>query len=124
MIKPLTCIVCGHQPESAIPEAVSDWAGGQQPYGATTFNTHGQYGSTVFDEMGRSSLQINVCDACVLAAAADGRVLHCTLVRTEQRRYTYELWEPPAETVAYLAERAARGEDVGGVERATGIEPA
>lgn len=78
----------------------------------------------MFDEMDRSFLEINVCDPCVLAAAGAGRVLHGTLLRVERRRFEYAPWIPPPETIAYQKERAARGENVGGVERATGIEPA
>lgn len=115
MRKPLPCIACGYQPESALPGSLEDAAGGgQQPYGATTFTSPGQYGSTVFDDMNRSFLEINVCDACVLTAAARGQVLHATLVKVERRKYEYRPWVPPDEVVAYLAERAARGESTGG----------
>lgn len=61
MNKPLVCIVCGFQPDTACGEGV-------QPYAATMFSAGaGHYGSTVWDTMSRyRSLEINVCDACLV----------------------------------------------------------
>lgn len=59
--QPLVCIVCGFQPDCAC-------GSGWQPYAATSFSAgSGHYGSTVWDTMSSSrSLEINVCDACLL----------------------------------------------------------
>lgn len=67
----LDCIVCGKVLESAMPDDVP--YGGNQPSGGTAFQTHGHYGSTVFDPMNGFYLEITVCDAC-LADARDARV--------------------------------------------------
>ncbi len=47
-----------------------------QPSGALSFSSHGHYGSTSFDPMDGSWLEINICDECVLSAAKFHRVLH------------------------------------------------
>lgn len=62
-VKPLPCIVCGMQPDSA----VSVYGGSRQPHGATMFSAgSGNYGSTVWDTMSsHRSLEINVCDDCL-----------------------------------------------------------
>lgn len=71
---PVPCIVCGFQPKSAVPENVS---GGpiNQPHDATTFQTTGHYGSTVWDPMTGQKLEINVCDECLKKAGKQGRVI-------------------------------------------------
>jgi len=73
---PLPCIVCGKSLEAIFPTDLlgEDTTGGYvQPAGANTFRTSGTYGSTVFDPLDGSWLEINVCDPCVLAAQAAGR---------------------------------------------------
>ncbi|KAB8186889.1 hypothetical protein FH608_046210 [Nonomuraea phyllanthi] len=65
----LPCLACGKPLTSALPGACIN-----QPSGATTFTTTGHYGSTVFDPMDGSRLDVNVCDDC-LTARRD-RVLH------------------------------------------------
>lgn len=66
---PLRCIVCGEQPEdSGLQEGIN------QPHAATAFTSHGHYGSTAFDPMDGSFIEVNVCDPCLVAAAADGKV--------------------------------------------------
>lgn len=37
-----------------------------QPWGATSFFSHGQYGSTVFDPMDESYLGVYICDECLV----------------------------------------------------------
>jgi hypothetical protein len=64
------CIVCGRQMRSVVGRHHN------QPMDGLSFASHGSYGSTVFDPMNGSMLEINVCDPCVQLAAADGRVLH------------------------------------------------
>lgn len=64
---PLPCIVCGFQPEAESPVE-----GINQPYAATAFTSHGHYGSTAFDPMNGTFIEINVCDPCLRSRA--GRV--------------------------------------------------
>lgn len=68
----LPCIVCRTKLESVVPEFDNN-----QPYKGTTFMSHGQYGSTVWDPMDGSFIQINICDECLTAAATDRMVLVC-----------------------------------------------
>lgn len=42
-----------------------------QPWGATSFYSHGQYGSTVFDPMDDSYLGIYICDECMVENAQE-----------------------------------------------------
>lgn len=88
--EPLKCIVCGFQPEAAVPGPVN------QPYAATTFHTNGHYGSTVFDPMspgGLHTLEINVCDKCLKRKAKEGLILY--RVETPARPILrYEEWDP------------------------------
>ena len=65
---PVPCIVCGKVLQSAIPGAIN------QPYAGTAFMTTGHYGSTAFDPMDGSRLEIIVCDPCLILAI--GRVMH------------------------------------------------
>jgi hypothetical protein len=88
MDKPLPCIVCGYQPEPAI----KDWDNKLQPYKATMFDSHGQYGSTVFDPIsGDLTLMINVCDAC-LRARCD-RVIEARRI-PRGPAFEYNAWKP------------------------------
>ncbi len=92
---PLPCIVCGTVPESAFPDT-PPWTEGAptQPYGATTFFSAGQYGSTVWDPQDtKQMLRINICDTCLRVAAAR----HCVVVSTrvpKEPQYSYKEWEP------------------------------
>lgn len=67
----LTCIVCGYQPEYVFP----DDADTNQPYKATAFMTHGHYGSTFFDALDGTHLEINVCDECLNKAIDKKQIL-------------------------------------------------
>lgn len=69
---PVSCIVCHKRLEEAIPDSVN------QPYKATTFMTQGHYGSTFFDPMDGSYLEINVCDECLEKARSDEKIVHYT----------------------------------------------
>lgn len=64
---PLPCISCGYPPKAIT-------AGDRQPLGATTFVSHGHYGSGVFDRMSGQWLEVNVCDDCIRIGARKGRV--------------------------------------------------
>jgi hypothetical protein len=80
--KALPCIVCGTELES--------FRDPNQPLGGLAFATKGHYGSTVFDAMDGSTLEITICDACLTKAMAAGRVLHYeppTVVRGRFARY-------------------------------------
>jgi hypothetical protein len=81
----LPCIKCGEVPESAYPQALEMGEPYNHPYAATVFYSHGQYGSTVWDEMGRDVIEINVCDKCLLEEAAKGNILRVTVRRTAVR---------------------------------------
>jgi hypothetical protein len=70
IMKPVPCIVCG----KVLEEAMSDTD--NQPYKATTFVTYGHYGSTFFDPMDGSSIEINVCDDCLEKAKLDKKIVH------------------------------------------------
>jgi len=71
MPKPLTCIVCDYQPVEAIKHSDNNF-----PYKATAFITRGHYGSTFFDPMDGSHIEINVCDECLVKAQAKGQILN------------------------------------------------
>jgi len=80
----LPCVICGK-----VCEPVSRGQGDfNQPYGGTVFYTYGHYGSTVFDDMGRTRLEVTFCDPCLIAL---GRL------RRVQKIATYQ---PPAEIVS------------------------
>lgn len=69
-MKPVPCIVC----DKMLKEALID--SNNQPYKATTFITHGHYGSTFFDPMDSSYLEINVCDECLEKAKSEKKIVH------------------------------------------------
>jgi hypothetical protein len=62
--------VCGRELRNIFDDATN------QPGDGTTFETHGHYGSTAFDPMDGTYLEINVCDPCLTAARERGVVLH------------------------------------------------
>ena len=58
------CIKCGKQLDNwdvAYPEGASQ----VHPLGGTVFRSYGNYGSTVFDPLDASYLDICVCDSCL-----------------------------------------------------------
>ena len=58
------CIICNKEVENwdiAYPEN----SNAVHPIGGTAFRTYGHYGSTVFDPMDASYLEIVVCDPCL-----------------------------------------------------------
>lgn len=90
----LPCIVCGKQLRDAMggkdtlepPER-------NQPYNGTAFMTSGHYGSTVFDEPFGQTIEINVCDVCLLDAAKEHKVMYYR--RYERREYSDRGWWVP-----------------------------
>lgn len=79
---PLPCIVCGYQPDTAFNGCT-----GNQPYKATAFTTGGHYGSTFFDPMDESRIEINVCDECLRKAVDKKQILYY------RNRYAYKYYE-------------------------------
>jgi hypothetical protein len=65
----LPCIVC-----NAAVENIDD-SFANSPHAATTFETHGHYGSTIFDPMNGSFLVLNVCDKCIERLATEDKIL-------------------------------------------------
>lgn len=74
------CLVCGKPLQPVFPD--SDVV--NQPNGATAFWTAGHYGSTVFDRMDGSTLNINICDDCLRET---GRKYPERLLRTYTRTH-------------------------------------
>jgi hypothetical protein len=66
-MKALPCIVCGRDLLSCSRP--------NQPLDGLSFSTPGHYGTTVFDPMDGSALEINVCDPCLSEAGEKRRVL-------------------------------------------------
>ncbi len=63
-----------------------------QPSGGMTFTSEGQYGTTVFDPMNGSFLEINICDDCMKMREAEGGfILHGT-PRRSRRETRYVKW--------------------------------
>jgi len=91
---PLPCIVCGHKPELVFPTGFPEDDMNWQPYGATAFTSHGQYGSTVFDEMSGQYLMINVCDRCMRAKAQAAVIAHAHPRRALRVPTDYQVWAP------------------------------
>jgi hypothetical protein len=87
----LPCIACGVVLESAIPGTPTERPI-NQPDKGTVFTTHGQYGSTFFDEMTGWFVEITVCDDC-LRKNTD-RILVGYTSRTSSTRYVdWNEWE-------------------------------
>jgi hypothetical protein len=81
------CIVCGAALTGLFPDI-------NQPSGATAFQTTGHYGSTVFDPMDGSAIEINVCDSCLTAKATEGAVRHYT-PKPQQMGGKMSVWTGP-----------------------------
>lgn len=63
------CIVCAAEVDNW--DAVYPDKDAVHPIGGTVFRTYGHYGSSVFDPMDASYLEIVVCDECL-----NGRLAH------------------------------------------------
>lgn len=89
--EPLGCIVCGKEPGSAFGDTEDDRTH-RQPYGATTFVSHGHYGSTVFDDIDSGAfLEINVCDDCLVKATERNVLLGRPIYKAPE--VVYERWD-------------------------------
>lgn len=76
----LPCIVCGKILESVY--SVEN----NHPNDACVFLAHGIYGSKVFDPMDQTYLEINICDACLIAHKS--RILHVSCIAEKKYEYT------------------------------------
>ena len=74
----MKCIVCKRHLENFDNGEVN------HPKGAVVFSARGNYGSTVFDPMDETYLEVNICDGCLRLAGIDGAVLLGT-VQTPRR---------------------------------------
>lgn len=69
MSESFPCIICGVRLERVEPSAEG------QPDDGLMCQTHGNYGSTVFDPDDLSFLAFNICDECIVEKAQQGRVM-------------------------------------------------
>lgn len=65
------CIVCGRELENILDLPQES----NQPNGGLAFTTLGHFGSTAFDPMDGTWLEINVCDPCLVEAQLQKKVL-------------------------------------------------
>lgn len=70
------CIKCGSKMDNIAER-------GFQPMGGTAFSTSGHYGSTVFDPMDSTALEIVICDGCLSAAIETPLVFYYNTQRRE-----------------------------------------
>lgn len=84
----LPCIKCSKQLEPAFGGSDTRNA----PWGATVFISYGQYGSTLFDEMDGTYLELNICDDCLREIARAGKILHVKPQQAPPPRPTYRTW--------------------------------
>lgn len=71
----LPCIVCKTSLRPVFDGVAGMVGDTNQPSDGLAFSTPGAYGSTVFDPMNGEYIEINVCDECLKAAAAEEAVL-------------------------------------------------
>jgi len=82
----LSCIVCDKGLSNVFPDVEN------QPSGGVHFSSYGNYGSTVFDEVDGSYLEINICDDCMKRASEQGKVMSARRVTTS-RVEDQRLWK-------------------------------
>ncbi len=63
------CIICGKPLRRVMPMTPA------QPANGVMCSTHGNYGSTVFDDLDGERLHFNICDACLTTAGEQGRIV-------------------------------------------------
>lgn len=86
------CIKCGVALESATVDSVV------QPLNGLAFTSYGHFGSTVFDPMDGTTLEICICDECLTKAGSIGHVIHgspATVPRPIYPKLT--IWQPKAD---------------------------
>jgi hypothetical protein len=64
------CICCKTELDNITEEEI-----GLQPVNGLAFESHGHYGTTVFDPMNGSKIAVAICDACITRASHEGDVL-------------------------------------------------
>lgn len=89
----LPCLCCGKELEAAVPKDVCD----NQPCDANVFTSHGAYGSTMFDPMNDSFLEINVCSDCLRAAVKNNRIVKVDVGYRAPATLHYGTWYPEGE---------------------------
>jgi hypothetical protein len=82
----LPCVVCGEKLRNVMPDADN------QPNDGVYLETHGNYGSTVYDPMDGHFLELAICDECLVRAGEQGRVLE-----GRKWRYVFTEWLSEAE---------------------------
>lgn len=60
---------------------------------ALMFTADGHYGTTAFDPMDNTYLQVNICDSCIVSAAKEGLVLHVEPMASRSANI-YTVWKP------------------------------
>lgn len=99
----LPCIACGRELQNVTGDSEN------QPYNGTAFESHGHYGSTIFDPMDGHFLEINICDACLALhrdRVMEGRdrkpvMEDGTIVGWEDCTYRLTHWWPERESIDY-----------------------
>lgn len=89
-VNPLPCIICGKQLEPVMRDNDCN-----QPYGGTSFTSHGHYGSTVFDPMnvgGHLTLEINICDEDMVALA-EQKYIYFVERHDNPATFEYKHWD-------------------------------
>lgn len=74
----VTCLKCEQALESLLPDSQ-----GHQPIRGLAFKTRGHYGSTYFDPMDGTYLELSVCDKCVRNADRKGYIYHSQPARAK-----------------------------------------
>lgn len=81
----LDCAICGSEVEwNGCPGMINNPC-------ATVFNAFGNYGSTMFDPMDSSYLEINICDECLETLKQKRRVLHGNSTKKIEKKV--EIWQ-------------------------------
>jgi hypothetical protein len=61
-------------------------------HGVLEFHAHGNYGSTVYDDLNsREYLTVNICDGCMKRLARKGQVREVTII-PRPSKLTYKRW--------------------------------
>ena len=85
----LSCLICDKELEQCGPDddIIQPWAG-------TCFETRGHYGSTIFDPMDGTKLEIIICDGCLREKSkTKGLIYHIKPVY-QKVKYKITRWKP------------------------------